>query len=73
MRPKQVFELSLELAERDRAPRRRGHPWVYEHSLYVAILDISLCQEWAYFGLTYRDTVAALDISIAYVKSPLSG
>jgi len=43
-----------ELDQAADARRRRGrrplpgHPWVYPHSLYAA----------AYFGLTYRDTVA---------------
>jgi hypothetical protein len=57
-RPKQIFELALELArarfgQLDKAAPRQGHPWVYQHSLYVALLIFR-----AYFGLPYRHTAA---------------
>jgi hypothetical protein len=57
-RPKAVFELAHKLAQKrfgelDNAPPRQGHPWVYPHSLYAALLIFR-----AYFGLTYRHTVA---------------
>ena len=53
-----VFELALKLSRArfaglDKAPPKQGHPWVYPHSLYAALLVFR-----AYFGLTYRDTVA---------------
>jgi hypothetical protein len=53
-----VSELALKLSRArfaglDNAPPRQGHPWVYPHSLYAALLIFR-----AYFGLTYRHTVA---------------